>query len=362
MRGKALIPLVLGLCVGLLAVKYGVDAIKRARGSAPAQQTFQAARAKMDVGAYQQITAEMVELVETSDTMFAPAHDRITSLEDVIGRVAAKPLSQHSPILLSMLTPPGTPPGMVGRIPPGYRAVSVRIDEVTGVAYQVKPGDYVDVIVVMDVDTGSGARRRETIAEVILQNVQVAAIGQDSSGPSGGGGGKVKPAKSATLMVAEEEVPKLHLAATRGKITLAMRGDDDATPGVAGYARDSDVFASLRDTTDAEETEVKPKTAIPPEVKPVEPKPELEPPYSVLVCRGSTHPNVPPVVGRITFENASSPNIIATSDGPASRKAQTLSASQKRQSRVPTKERTDVPAPAREDNQPDDEDVDNDSE
>jgi pilus assembly protein CpaB len=311
----------------------------------------------MDVGAYQQITAEMVELVETSDTMFAPAHDRITSLEDVIGRVAAKPLPQHSPILLSMLAPSGTPPGMVGRIPPGYRAVSVRIDEVTGVAYQVKPGDYVDVIVVMDVDTGSGARRRETIAEVILQNVQVAAIGQDSSGPSSGGG-KVKPAKSATLMVAEEDVPKLHLAATRGKITLAMRGDEDATPSLAGYARDSDVFAALRDTTDAEETEVKPRIAISPEVKPVEPEPEPEPPYSVLVCRGSTQPNVPPVVGRITFENASSPNIIATSDGPASRKAQTLSAGQKRQSRVPTKERTDVPPPAREVSQPDDEDVD----
>jgi pilus assembly protein CpaB len=316
MRGKAIIPLVLGLCVGLLAVKFGVDAIKRARGSVEAQATVEVARAKLDIDAFEEITPEMVELVEVPDSAFIPAQDRVTQLDDLVGRVTAKAIPSQAPVLLSMLAPPGTPAGMVGRIPPGYRAVSVRIDEVTGVAYQIKPGDFVDVIVVMDVDTGNRQRRRETIAEVVLENIEVAAIGQETAATGNPNPGqKTRPAMSATLLIPEEEVPKLHLAATRGKITLAMRGDADAI--VKGknlsYVRDSDVFAALRD----EHGDDKAKPPVPVVVvKPVDSEPEPEP-YAVLVRRGSTVPDVRPAVERIVFESADSPNIVGVSEGLA---------------------------------------------
>jgi len=351
MRGS-IIPLVLGLCIGLVAVKFGVDAIKNARGAVRAQSTIEIVRAKLDINAYEKITAEMVELVETTDDTFVPGQDRITSLDDVIGHVTAKAIPMQAPVLLSMLAPEGTLPGMVGRIPLGYRAVSVRIDEVTGVAYQVRPGDFVDVIVVMDIETGSRRRTRETIAEVILQNIQVAAIGQETGDSTDvPGKPKVKPAKSATLLVSEGDVPKLHLAATRGKITLAMRGDADKVTNAINFARDSDVFAALRGEPEVEETDTKPKVAPVPQIVRADPEPEFEP-CSVVIRRGSTVANVRPVTERIIFESPTSTNIIGVSEGLVGRKATTLNAKQNRESRFPEKQQGDVPA--HDDREPDD--------
>ncbi|MCH9003242.1 MAG: hypothetical protein IIC02_11770 [Planctomycetes bacterium] len=54
----------------------------------------------------------------------------------------------------------------------------------------------------------------------------------------------MKPAKSATLLVRVEDAPKLHLAATRGKLTLTMRGEDDMNLGNPMIARSTDVFGS----------------------------------------------------------------------------------------------------------------------
>jgi Flp pilus assembly protein CpaB len=119
-----------------------------------------------------------------------------------------------------MLAPPGTRPGLEVRIEEGYRAVSVKIDEVSGVAYNLKPGDWVDVITVMSVMRNG---RKDTISNVFLQRVQVAGVGQWLDDP----GTKGAKARSVTLLVKDEDVPKLHLAQTKGKVTLAMRGRED---------------------------------------------------------------------------------------------------------------------------------------
>jgi len=212
---------------------------------------------------------------------------------------------------------------MVGRIPPGYRAVSVKIEEVSGVAYQVQPGDWVDVIVVMDVDTGGGAKK-ETMAEVILQHVQVAAIGQGtgSEPEPAKGAHEMKPAKSATLLVPEEEVPKLHLAGTRGKITLAMRGEDDKTPMSAARAYGSELMNATRTAP----VELAPSPA--PAIKKPAPLPEQDP-YAVMVFRGSTS-NETTMVERITFENAHSSKIVEVAHGAPTRESATMSGAKDR--------------------------------
>lgn len=329
MKGKAIIPLVLGLCVGVVAVKLLVDTMKRAQAANAARNTITIVRAKQDIDAYTLITKEMVEAVETSDGRLLPQVERLPSLDVVVGRVTAKSIPQMSPVLASMLSPEGTPAGMVGRIPPGFRAVSVEIDEVTGVAYQLKPNDWVDVIVVMDVESsGTGRRNKETVAEVILQHVQVAAIGQATTGKPGEGASKVKAAKSATLLVSEEDVPKLHLAATRGKITLAMRGDDTNIVADPPAAHSRDLGGSLRKLQEAAaaamaqaQTQTPAQSQTDPArvaVQPVQP----DPPYAVTVYLGSPYKSLyPPSVQRITFENANSGNIVDISDGPISRGA-----------------------------------------
>jgi len=327
MKGKAIIPLALGLGLGLIAVKVGVDAIKRAQGASPAQETMDVVVAKVDINAHQQITPEMLDVIKTTDSKLIPAQARISVPDDIVGRVTSKFIPQQAPVLKNMLAEPGTTPGMVGRIPKGHRAVSVKIDEVTGVAYQVKPGDWVDVIVVMDIQHGN-RRNRETIAETILQGVQVAAIGQTvSANDSPGSAATAKPAKSATLFVAESDAPKLHLAQTRGKITLVMRGEDDKDSASPVTVSESDVIAALRGDKEDEDKEPKPTPEPEPtqvaQVEP-EPEPEPDPPFSVLVVAGKSTNDGKATVQNVTFENANSGRIVSVSNNAVASEPPTL--------------------------------------
>lgn len=313
MKGKAVIPLVAGLVIGLFAVKFAVDTIRKAQAAGAKTGTVNVVRATRDINAYEKLAADAVEIVETEENVFISKEDRIESVEEVIGRVTAKAIMLNAPILKSNLAPEGTPPGMVGRIPEGFRAVSVQISEVTAVAYQIQPGDWVDVIVVMDVSTPVGGRK--TIAEVILERIQVAAIGDTTAPTSGPGKARKRPARSVTLFVIEEDVPKLHLAATQGKITLAMRGDDPVVTGAHRSATMDDLLSK------------KPKNQTPPgwmtsmfdavSQKPTSPvQYEEEPlPHAVTVYRGG---NAAQSIERLTFENGESSMIIDVSYGPNS--------------------------------------------
>ncbi|MFQ5489329.1 MAG: Flp pilus assembly protein CpaB [Phycisphaerae bacterium] len=219
MKSKAVIPLVLGLAVGLLAVKYVVEAVQQAQGTP--QRVVTAVVARTDIPASLEITADMVDTVQTPQTPLIP-EDGFTDVEALIGRVTSKGVPKGAVVSPLFLAPPGTPAGLTERIPEGYRAVSVKIDEVAGVAYQLKPGDFVDVTVVMRVRKGN---RDNTISRVILERVKVLAVGQnlgaaDARGPQ-------KLARSVTLLVTTARLPELHLAQTQGKLTLALRGADD---------------------------------------------------------------------------------------------------------------------------------------
>ena len=315
MKQKAIVPLVLGLAIGLIAVKFGVDAIQRAQASGKAKQTVTVIQAKEDIDAHAEIRLGMVEALEVVETALTPANERISDIQKLIGRVTLKAIPKNSPVLLSMLSPEGTEPGIIGRIPPGFRAVSVKIDEVTGVAYQLKPGVWVDVTVVMDINTGGrgGRGRKETIAEVILQRVQVAAIGYGTSTATDGGITKVKPAKSATLFVAEEDVPRLHLAGTKGKITLALRGESDTSMDGTAIAYGGDIGGRRRP----------PSTSVPKssEVLSYRPEPEPEPPYTVLVMHRSSIVGQDSVTEQITFENGRSTKVVSISIGAPTRSA-----------------------------------------
>jgi len=319
MKGKAIIPLVLGLCVGLVAVKFLFDTLQKAKGANAERKLVPIVRARQDIDSFEIITPDLVEVVETADTGLAPSAEWVSSVDDLLGRVTAKSIPKHSPVFNSMLAPEGTPAGMVGRIPSGFRAVSVKIDEVTGVAYQLKPGSWVDVIVVMDIDTGRG-RQKETIAEVILENVQVAAIGQATDAANAETGAKVKPAKSATLLVREEDVPKLHLVQTRGKITLSMRGEDDKSVGTLAKARSTEVFGYEGEEPNQTQTVVTPATVVQTVQSQVQkqPEPPIDPPHNVTVYLGSPT-NTDPAVQQLTFENTHSRTLLALSAGPVNR-------------------------------------------
>ncbi len=235
MKGRAIIPLVLGLGIGVFAIKMFVDVLKKARGSGGGETT-EVICAKVDIAPTMEITEGMLEKVPVPKGLVPK--QIFSNTKEVIGRVTTQTIPQGIPVVPSLLAPKGTPAGMAARIPDGYRAVAVKVDEVVGVAGWVKPGSRVDVVAVMNARRDA---KNETISRVILQNVEVLAVGQNL-GSSGEAAAEI--AKSVTLLVKPEAVTKLHLAATKGTLRLAMRSQSDETPGLEGTASDSELFGA----------------------------------------------------------------------------------------------------------------------
>ncbi len=221
MNKVAMVPLAVGVVVGGLAIKLGLDTLQEAKASGKTE-VVQAVVAVAEIPVTYEITPEMVKIVDTPKTPLLGT-DGYSMSKDVIGRVVYATIPAGAAIRESLLAPEGTPPGLRVRIEQGYRAVSVKIDEVSGVAYQLQPGAFVDVFAVM---TANRSGSKKSTSRLVLQKVEVGAIGRTLSS---GGGSKSKAAKSVTLLVQDKDVPKLHLAQVRGKLTFALRGADDNT-------------------------------------------------------------------------------------------------------------------------------------
>ncbi len=206
MKSKALVPLVVGLVVGIIAIKYTMDTVNAAKG-AKDTDLVPVVMARSDIPSTIQITPDQLIVTETPKTPLL-AMDTVKSAEEIVNRVALKSIPQGVPITMSMIAPEGTLPGLIVRVKEGFRAVGVKITESSGVGYLIHPGDWVDVIVVMDVKRRS---RSETISRVILQRVQVGAVGQLLNEKHTEDQGN-RVAQTVTLIVKEEDVPKLHLA------------------------------------------------------------------------------------------------------------------------------------------------------
>ena len=236
MKSRAIIPLVVGLAVGILAIKLFADVLKKAKG-AQTGETVRVVCAKADIGSTIEIKETMLELKPVPKSL-VPTQS-FYETKEVIGRVAAVVIPKGGPIVASGLAPKGTQAGMAVRIPDGYRAVAVKVDEWAGVAGWVKPGSHVDVVAVMS--GGSGSSRDETISKVILENVEVLAVGQDLGSTQVDANATLP--KSVTVLVRPDDVTKLHLASTKGQIRLAMRNSRDGSGGSGGQTTDKELVS-----------------------------------------------------------------------------------------------------------------------
>jgi pilus assembly protein CpaB len=148
---------------------------------------------------------------------------------EVIGRGLLQPVSGNEPILVNKLAPKEAGGGLSIIIPPGKRAMSVRVDDVVGVAGFARPGTRVDVVVTL---TGASTEQ-DPATRLILQNIQVLAAGQTIQRDIQG---EPETVPVVTLMVSPEEGEVLALAATEGQVQLALRNaldmEEVETPGV----------------------------------------------------------------------------------------------------------------------------------
>src|SRR5882757_8902465 len=183
------------------------------------------AAADLDIGA--ELRREDIRVIDWPANG-VPANS-ISDPKDVVGRGIVLPMIENEPVLPMKLASKEAGGGLPPAIPPGLRAVSVRVNEVIGVAGYVLPGTRVDVVATLN-PTGAGA---ETTSKVILTNVQVLAAGTKIDRETDKN--KPMPVSVVTLLVNPEEAERLTLASTEGKIQLALRNPlDKATPQTPG--------------------------------------------------------------------------------------------------------------------------------
>lgn len=235
MKSRAIIPLVVGLGLGVVAVKMFFGVLKNAKG-ANTGETVELLCAATDIPPAVEVTEAML-VTKAVPKAFVPKM-AFYKKSEVVGRVTSMVVPGGSPIVASVLAPPGTPPGMAVRIPDGHRAVAVQIDEYAGVAGWLKPETRVDVIAMM---MGKRSGPSEAYSKVILQDVLVLAVGQDM-GIKGDPNASVT--KSVTLALKPVDVPKLHLAASKSgsKLRLAMRGQNDRDVSALPVTTDNDLL------------------------------------------------------------------------------------------------------------------------
>lgn len=154
-----------------------------------------------------------------------PASEKLPSAftqpREVIGRVPLFPLAAGEPVLVHDLAASGAGAGLTSEVPDGFRAMTVRSDELSGVAGFLGPGSRVDVLV-----TYRLASDDAMATATVLQDVLVLAVGQRTEQTS-----STKPsvADSVTLLVSPGDAQKLALAGGMGKIAFVLRNGGDQT-------------------------------------------------------------------------------------------------------------------------------------
>jgi pilus assembly protein CpaB len=184
------------------------------------------AASDLDIGA--ELRREDIRIIDWPANA-VPANS-ISDPKDVVGRGLVLPVIENEPFLPMKLASKEAGAGLPPVIPPGLRAVSVKVNEVIGVAGYVLPGTRVDVVATVS-PTGNGA---DMTTKVILTNVQVLAAGTKIDRETDKN--KPMPVSVVTMLVNPEEAERLTLASTEGKIQLALRNPLDktipSTPGV----------------------------------------------------------------------------------------------------------------------------------
>jgi len=148
-------------------------------------------------------------------------------------RVVLSPLERSEPILHSRVTGPGQRASLSSLLLDGRRAVTVRVDDVRGVAGFILPGDFVDVVLI-----GEGKPpRRENYSEILLQHVKVLAVDQLASERQE----QPTVAKAVTLEVTPEQAQKILLASNIGKLSLILRRQVEANSDLSRRVTERDL-------------------------------------------------------------------------------------------------------------------------
>ncbi|HWJ95516.1 MAG TPA: Flp pilus assembly protein CpaB [Telluria sp.] len=217
------------LAVMAVAVLFGLTAVVLASRwllQQPANASGRIVVASGDINLGQRLTPEMFKLVEwPTDSLPKGA---FTDPQKLSGRVLRSSLLGGEPVSEAKLAPAGTLGGLSALISEGKRAITVRVNDVVGVAGFALPGNFVDIIVSTQKDPppGETVRHQQNISKIVLERILVLAVAQEVSRDET----KPKVVNAVTLEVTPEQAEKLDLARSVGTLSLVLRNQVDPQP------------------------------------------------------------------------------------------------------------------------------------
>jgi pilus assembly protein CpaB len=223
MNLKAIVPLALAAVLGVVAIFLVRNAIAHRNGApTPTGNTVAVVVAKRDANPGTPLTRE--DLTVAHLPADAAPGQVFSTPDQLVNRVVGQtPLVRGQAILETMLAPTGSGHGLQALVPPGMRAVTIEVNEYTGVGGMLEPGCRVDLVAVMRDD-----KSKESVARTVLQNIKISAIGRSTAPVEAAPGQPLPPpANSVTILVTPQQVQSLELASMSGRPWLVLRSTRD---------------------------------------------------------------------------------------------------------------------------------------
>ncbi len=213
LRRRMLLVLAIAIAMGLATSVMVYRIIARVPQGEPTEEIVTAAA---NVGLGEALTSKHVKMVALPKSVLPPGSLR--SMKDAEGRVARVSIFAGEPIVEAKLAPTGQGGLMPILVPPGKRAVTIKVDEAIQKSGFVLPNSRVDVLVTM---ARKGGQERES--RIVLQDVTVLAADQTVEMKDN----RPVTMTTVTMTLSPEETERLALAQNEGKVTLAIRNLQD---------------------------------------------------------------------------------------------------------------------------------------
>lgn len=212
------------LAVMAVAILFGLTAVILASRwllMQPGASSGHIVVAATDINLGQRLTPEMLKLADwPADSMPKGAY---ADPQKLAGRVVKSSVLAGEPVSEAKLAPSGTLGGLSALITEGKRAITVRVNDVIGVAGFTLPGNYVDIIVSTRKDALPGEHREQDISKIVLERILVLAVAQEVNRDET----KPRVVNAVTLEVTPEQAETLDLARSVGTLSLALRNQVD---------------------------------------------------------------------------------------------------------------------------------------
>lgn len=251
MNVKTWLPLGVALVLGLGAFLFARN-LKSSGGpdTSSSSKTVAVVIATREIGAGEDLTGENCRIGSVAvDSVPDRSFHTVAELKN---RVAGIELLRGQSITENVLAPVGTGTGLQAVIPTGMRAISIEINEFSGVGGMLLPGCHVDLLATLPGETGG-----EMISRTVVQNVQVSAVGQRMVSQPEKKGEDAAVFRSVTLLVTPSEAEAVELACNSGRPRLVLRSSADKSDAPTAGVTSSNLRGSVARKNDPAYSNVK---------------------------------------------------------------------------------------------------------